>query len=87
VYYKINGGPLIPFPVNGLKADDFGNVIATASGLSGSNIQIVVRAHFDGASSNTEVYSFDNVSIMCNGNSFVPNSNPVLIYFLHYLFA
>jgi gliding motility-associated-like protein len=81
VYYRLNGGPLIPFPVNGIKADDFTSAIATASGLIGTTIQIVIRVHFDGASPNSEIYSFDNVNITCIGNNFIPNSNPVFNLF------
>jgi gliding motility-associated-like protein len=81
VYYRLNGGPLIPFPVNGIKADDFTSATASASGLIGTTIQIVIRVHFDGASPNSEIYSFDNVNISCIGNNFIPNSNPVFNLF------
>ena len=81
VYYRLNGGPLIPFPINGFRADDFGTAFATANGLIGTTIQIVIRVHFDANSSNTETYNFDNISISCIGNDFIPNSDPVFNFF------
>jgi gliding motility-associated-like protein len=81
VYYSINGGPLIPFPVNGIKADDFTSAVATANGISGNTVKIVIRTHFDGNSPNSEIYSFDNVNITCNSTNFLPNSDPVFNFF------
>lgn len=78
VYYRLNGGPLTPFTTNGFIADDFTNASATVSGLSGTTVQVVIRAHFDGASAG-EIYRFDNVSISCN--DFLPNNNPVFTLF------
>jgi gliding motility-associated-like protein len=81
VYYRLNGGPLVPFPVNGSLANDFNNAIAAANGLTGTNVQIVIRAHFDGNSPNSENYIFDDVNVSCVGNDFKPNSNPVFNLF------
>lgn len=81
VYYRLNGGPLIPFPVNGFRADDFTSAVATATGLVGSTIQIVIRTRFDGNSPNSEIYSFDNINISCVANNFIPNSDPVFKFF------
>jgi gliding motility-associated-like protein len=79
VYYRLNGGPLTLFPVNGFLADDFGNAVASVSGLSGTTLQIIIRASFDANSSNSEIYRFDNVSVSCN--DFLPNANPVFTLF------
>src|SRR5665213_2113347 len=43
VYYRLNGGPLTLFPVNGFKTGNFTPAIATATALAGSTIQIVIR--------------------------------------------
>lgn len=81
VYYRINGGALIPFPTNGAIANDFTSAVATANGLTGTTIQIVIRVHYDGTSNNGEKYEFDNVTISCVANDFKPNSNPVFNLF------
>lgn len=81
VYYRLNGGSLIPFPVNGFRADDFTSTTATANNLVGSTIQIVIRTRFDGNSPNSEIYSFDNIIISCVANDFKTNSNPVFDLF------
>ena len=75
VYYKINGGPLTLFPVNGSIVGNFTNAVASATGLSGTNIQIVIRTKFDGSSPSSENYQFDNVNVTCVG-SFIDNSDP-----------
>ncbi len=75
VYYRVNGGPLIPFGVSGIIADDFTNATASAIGVFGTTVQIVIRVHYDANSPTSEVYRFDNVVVSCN--SFQPNSNPV----------
>lgn len=79
VYYRLNGGPLIPFTTNGFIADDFTNAVASVSGLSGTTVQVVIRAHYDAVSTATELYRFDNVSISCN--NFLPNNNPEFTLF------
>lgn len=81
VYYSLNGGPLTLFPTNGSIVDDFGSAVATATNLSGSNIQIVIRTKFDGNSPNTEQYLFDNVNITCTPSAMILNSNPVFSLF------
>jgi gliding motility-associated-like protein len=59
VYYKINGG-LETALTNGLQTGAFGTVLATASNLSGNNIQIVVRILNN---SDNEYYWFDDVIV------------------------
>lgn len=81
VYYRINGGPLVPFAVNGLTANDFTSLTATSGGLSGSNVQIVIRARYDNNSPNSEVYQFDNVTVSCVANDFKQNNNAVFNQF------
>lgn len=75
VYYRLNGGPLIPFSTNGMIADDFTNAVASVPGVSGTTVQIVIRVHYDSNSPASEVYRFDNVVVACN--DFHANSNPV----------
>ncbi len=77
VYYRLNGGALTLFPINGFKADDFNSAIASAAGLNGTTIQIVIRVKYDNNSPNSEVYRFDNVTVLCNANDFKVNNNPV----------
>lgn len=79
VYYSLNGGPLIPFSINGFIADDFANAVASQNGLIGSTIQIVIEVHFDANSPNTEIYRFDNVLV--SGTTFLDNSNPAFNLF------
>jgi gliding motility-associated-like protein len=74
VFYRLNGGPLTPFVTNGAIADDFTTAVATHSGLIGSNVQIVIRVHFDASSPNSEIYRFDDVNVY--GSNFLKNSNP-----------
>ncbi|MBS1637551.1 MAG: SprB repeat-containing protein, partial [Bacteroidetes bacterium] len=81
VYYRINGGPLTLFPNNGFKADDFTSAMASVSGLSGNNFQIVIRTRFDGNSPSSEIYKLDNIAVNCYTGPFLPNSNPVFNLF------
>ena len=81
VFYRINGGPLIPFSVNGIITDDFNNAVATSSIVGGGNVQIIVRFKFDGNSPNTETYRIDNVNVTCINQPFIPNSNAVFDFF------
>ncbi|MES2592745.1 MAG: PKD domain-containing protein [Bacteroidota bacterium] len=78
-YYRVNGGPLIPFSSNGFIRDDFTNAIASVSGLSGNTVQVIIRIHYDLSSPTSEIYRFDNVIVSCN--DFIPNSNPVFNLF------
>lgn len=59
VYYKIAGVETI-FPSNGSKTDDFGSATATASGMSGSSMQIVIRTKNN---STYENHYWDNVTV------------------------
>ncbi len=75
VFYSINGGAKVMFPVNGSRRNDFnGNVFATANGLIGNTIQVFVRTRFDANSPNDEQYNFDMVNVY--NNTFVANSSP-----------
>lgn len=75
IYYSLNGGPKVLFPVNGQQVNDFnGTRFATATGLIGNTIQIFVRTAFGANSPNDEQYNFDMVNVY--NNSFLPNSSP-----------
>ncbi len=75
LYYSINGGPKVLFPVNGQRINDFnGSVFATATGLVGNTIQVFVRTAFGANSPNDEQYNFDMVNVY--NNTFLPNSSP-----------
>lgn len=74
VFYSLNGGPFLPFTVNGFIADDFGTATSTQVGLIGTTIQFVIQVHYDANSPNSEQYNFDNVQV--GGTAFMPNSNP-----------
>ncbi|HET6225464.1 MAG TPA: PKD domain-containing protein [Bacteroidia bacterium] len=75
VFYKLDGGPLTPFATNGAISDDF-NAGATAvqTNLKGSTVQIFIRVRYDGSSSTSEIYRFDNINVY--GRNFLPNSDP-----------
>ncbi len=75
VYYSLNGGPLIPFTTNGIVVDDFGSAIASVSNLTGNTLQIFIKVHYSATSPNSEIYTFDNVTV--SQNNFEANSNPV----------
>lgn len=79
VFYSLNGGPLIPFTTNGIITDDFGNAIASQTGLTGATVQIIIKVHYSATSPTSEVYSFDNVSVFAN--DFVANSDPTFTLF------
>lgn len=73
-YYRLNGGPLIPFSTNGFINNDFNNAIASQTPVIGTTVQIVIQTKFNNNSPNTEIYRFDNVAVF--GNNFISNSNP-----------
>ncbi len=81
VYYRLNGGALTLFPVNGFRADDFTSTIASVGGLVGTSLQIVIRTKFDANSPNSEVYQFDDINVQCHTGAFIANSNPVFNLF------
>jgi gliding motility-associated-like protein len=61
VFTRINGGAEVALPVNGnLTGNIAGTVTATASGLTGTTIQLIVRASNSAAD---EFYRFDNILI------------------------
>lgn len=59
-FYVLDGGPEIPFELNGLNNGNFNSIVARQSGLLGSTLQIVVRAQTDAL--NERIY-FDNVTV------------------------
>ncbi len=75
IYYSINGGAKVLFPVNGQRVADFNtNVFATATGLIGNTVEVFVRIAYGALSPNDEIYHFDMVTVY--DNTFVPNSSP-----------
>ncbi len=61
VFYKLNGGVETILPTNGNNNGNIaGTITASAAGLSGNTIQLVVRASNSAAD---EVYRFDNILI------------------------
>ncbi|MBI4946961.1 MAG: SprB repeat-containing protein, partial [Bacteroidetes bacterium] len=83
VYYSLDGGPLIPFSINGFRADDFTSAVASQSGLIGNTVQIFIRVHYDANSPNSEIYRFDNIRVSGTEslNNFIANSNPAFNQF------
>ncbi len=59
VYYVLDGGSETPL-TNGLHTDNFGTSQATASGLNGNSLKIVVKARNSGGDEN---YFWDNILI------------------------
>lgn len=75
VFYSLNGGPKVLFPINGQRFNDFdANIFATASGLIGNTVEIFVRIAYGALSPNDEIYRFDMVSVY--NNVFLSNSSP-----------
>jgi len=75
-FYRLNGGALTLFPTNGQLLGNFATPSTpTATGLSGTTVQIVIRATYNNTSPNSEIYRWDMVSIF--DNAFMPNSSPV----------
>jgi hypothetical protein len=75
VYYKLDGGAEVPIAE---RTGNFGAQTVTASDLSGSTLQVVVRANLD---HDDESYHWDNVTVT-NGSgpaSIGPNSPATLI--------
>ena len=75
VYYSIDGGTPVLFSTNGQLVNDFGTVVSSQSGLSGSTLQIFVQTIFGPTSTTTETYIIDNVTLW--QQDFEENSNPV----------
>ena len=69
VSYSLNGGASIIFPVSGFIADDFGAAVASATGISGTTVQIFITTVYDAASPATEIYRFDNVTVSSNASA------------------
>ncbi len=70
VFFKLNGGAEVAFPTNGNQLGNFVNTTASAAGLSGATLQIVVRVSNDAAANSI---AFDNVvvrSVAAAGISF-----------------
>ena len=76
IFYSLNGGPKVLFPVNGNLPGAFATpAFATATGLIGNTIQLFVRATFNGTTTaSSKSYDIDMATIY--DNTFVPNSNP-----------
>jgi len=74
VSYSLDGGARVNFPTNGSMSDDFGSVFATATGLTGTTVQLFVTVKYDAASAG-EIYTFDMATVY--NNAFVSNSSPV----------
>jgi len=68
VYYVLDGGPETPF-INGIQSTHFGTVVATANGLNGSTLKIVIKALNTGGDEN---YWWDNINVTAVGAG-VPN--------------
>jgi hypothetical protein len=68
VYYILDGGTEVPLS-NGIHQNNFGSAVATANGLNGNNIKIVIRAQNSGADEN---YYWDNLHVTAIGAG-VPN--------------
>jgi len=60
VYYRLNGGPEILFTTNGNNSDDFANVTATVTNLSGNTLEIIIRCRND---ANDEYFYIDNLAV------------------------
>ena len=60
ISYRLNGGPITTFPVNGFLQNDFSPRTATVSGLTGATIQIIIVGRTSQA--NERIY-FDDVTI------------------------
>lgn len=75
IYYSLNGGPKMLFPVNGNLPGAFATpAFAIATGLAGNSIQIYVRAVFNATTTSAKYYDVDMVTVY--DNTFVPNSSP-----------
>ena len=74
VFYRLNGGALIPFANNGIIADDFTSAVASHTNLVGNTVQLVVRVSYDASSPSSEIYRFDNIQV--TGRDFIGNSDP-----------
>ena len=59
IYYKLNGGAETPL-INGLWLNSFSNATAMAGGLSGNQLEIIVKVQNSAAD---EVYYVDNVQV------------------------
>jgi hypothetical protein len=73
VYYKLDGGSETLFETNGNNNDDFGDITASQTGLTGSSLQLIIRV---ANNANTEIISFDNIVV--SGGGTPANSAPVL---------
>ncbi len=60
VYYSIDGGPETFFTTNGNLNDDFGNLTASVTNLSGNNLRIIIRCRNDNPN---EYYFFDDIVV------------------------
>ncbi len=65
VYYKLDGGAETFFPTNGNLANNYTNLTASVSGLTGSTLQIVIKVTNQDAD---ETHYFDNVTVTGTGS-------------------
>jgi gliding motility-associated-like protein len=76
VYYSINAGPKVLWPVNGNNIGNWASPrFATATGLVGNTIQIFVTTKFN-ANNNSTGKTFDVDMVSVYDNTFLPNSSP-----------
>lgn len=82
IYYSLNGGADVLFPVNGTWGGAVPNgTIASTGALFGTNIRIKIRTI---SNSNDEYYAFDNVGVYTPPPDSIyvgDNSNPVFVNF------
>ncbi len=76
LYYSINSGPKVLWPVNGLNVNAWATPrFATANALVGNTIQLYLHARFNAAATSVGK-TFDADMITVYDNTFVPNSSP-----------
>jgi gliding motility-associated-like protein len=76
IYYSINSGAKVLFPVNGSNVNAWAAPrFATATGLVGNTIQIFVTSKFS-ANNNSTGKTFDVDMVNVYNNTFLPNSSP-----------
>ncbi len=76
LFYSINSGPKVAWPVNGLNTGNWASPrFATANALVGNTIQIYLHARFN-ANNNSTGKTFNTDMISVYDNTFVQNSSP-----------
>lgn len=72
VYYKVDGGGEVQFPTNGNNESNFASATASAPGLTGNTLQIVIRIS---ANAGDEIIAFDNIVVRNPASTITFNSN------------